>query len=143
MNTVETEAGTRKIVTIQDAPQHCTAERQPDGNTVAIDCPHTGKGEEFSPTNLVEAALGGCMLLSMGTLAKRNGQNIEGTKIEVKVTMTDEPRMRFGSIDVVVTMPPGLADKDRARLERAAGLCPVKHSFDPDIPISVHYVYPQ
>lgn len=49
----------RRVVTSHDGPQHCTAKRLPDGNTAAVDCPYTGRGEEFSPTNMVEAALGG------------------------------------------------------------------------------------
>jgi uncharacterized OsmC-like protein len=56
----------RRVVLTHDGPQHCTAQRLPDGNTVAMDCPYTGKGPEFSPTNMVEAALAGCMLISMG-----------------------------------------------------------------------------
>ena len=108
-----------------------------------MDCPHTGKGEEFSPTNMVEAAIGGCMLLSMGTLAMRSDLDISGARIDVTVAMTDKPRMRFGSIDITVDMPAGLAEKDRKRLEAAAEHCPIKHSFDPDVAMSVKYVYPE
>lgn len=141
----ETEKGPRerRVITSHDGPQHCTAERQPDGNTVAMDCPYTGKGEEFSPTNMVEAALGGCMLLSMGTLAARSDLDISGTRIEVKISMTDKPRMRFGAIDIAVTMPQGLSERDRKRLQGAAEHCPIKHSFDPDVTISVNYIYPE
>ncbi|MHC4251399.1 MAG: OsmC family protein, partial [Planctomycetota bacterium] len=78
----------RRVVTSHDGPQHCTAERLPDGNAVAMDCPYTGKGAEFSPTNMLEAAVGGCMLLSMGTLAMRGDLDISGVKIEVKAAMT-------------------------------------------------------
>jgi putative redox protein len=107
-----------------------------------MDCPYTGKGEEFSPTNMVEAALGGCMLISMGTLALRSNLDISGAKIEVKISMTDKPRMRFGSIDITVDMPAGLSATDRRRLEAAAEHCPIKHSFDPEVTISAKYVYP-
>ncbi|MFC1764895.1 OsmC family protein [Planctomycetota bacterium] len=132
----------RQIVTSHDGQQHCTTVRKPDGNRIAMDCPYTGKGEEFSPTNMVEAALGGCMLLSMGPQAMNSNLDISGTDIEVKISMTDKPHMRFGAIDIKVTMPQGLSEKHRKRLERAAEYCPIKHSFAPDIPISVEYIYP-
>ena len=132
----------RRVITLHDGQQHCTAGRQPDGNTVAMDCPYTGKGEEFSPTNMVEAAIAGCMLLSMGPQAMSSNLDISGTQIEVKVSMIHKPRMHFGSIDITVRMPQGLTEKDRARLERAAEYCPIKHSFSSDIPISVEHVYP-
>lgn len=91
--------------TIFDAPQHCTATKALKGKTVAMDCPYTGKGEEFSPTNLVEAALSGCMLLSMGAFAKRHDIDLTGARIDVDITSTDKPVMRFKAMDVVVTMP--------------------------------------
>jgi putative redox protein len=131
-----------KVITVHDGFQHCTAKRQPDGNTVAMDCPYTGNGEEFSPTNMVEAALGGCMLISMGTLAMRSNLDISGARIEVKISMTDKPRMRFGAINIFVAMPQGLSERDRKRLEGAAEHCPIKHSFAHDVPIAVEYVYP-
>ena len=141
MTEAESHPPQRRVITSHDGPQHCTAERQPDGNTAAMDCPHTGKGEEFSPTNMVEAAIGGCMLLSMGTLAGRSDLDISGTRIEVKASMTDKPRMRIGAIDITVTMPQGLSEKDRRRLQGAAEHCPIKHSFASDVAIGVEYVY--
>jgi uncharacterized OsmC-like protein len=132
----------RKVITTQDGLQHCSAVRQPDGNILGMDCPYTGKGEEFSPTNLVEAGLAGCMLLAMGTLAMRNNIDITGTKMEVKVSMTDMPRMRFKNIEISVDMPSELSVKDRKRLEGAAEQCPIKHSFAADVSINVVYKYP-
>ena len=132
----------RRVVTSYDGSQHCMAERLPDGNTVPMDCPYTGQGAEFSPTNLVEAAIGGCMLISMGTLAMRTDLDLSGTQIEVKASMTDKPRMRIGAIDVSVTMPAGFSERDRKRLEAAAEHCPIKHSFAQDVPVSVKYNYP-
>jgi len=141
MHKTEDSSPEKKMVTVYDGFQHCTAVRHPDGNTVALDCPYTGKGEKFSPTNMVEAALGGCMLISMGTLATRSDLDISGVRIEVKISMTDQPRMRFGAIDISVAMPQDLSARDRKRLEGAAEHCPIKHSFAPDVPVSVKYDY--
>jgi uncharacterized OsmC-like protein len=130
------------IQTTYSAEQNCTAFKKSHAKSVSMDCPYTGKGEEFSPTNMVEAALGGCMLLAMGTLAMRNRLDISGTRIEVDIAVTDKPVMRFKAIDIAVMMPKSFSAADRTKLERAAEGCPIKHSFDPDIPITVTYSYP-
>jgi len=132
----------RKVVVKHDGSQHCTAERLPDGNKVSLDCPYTGKGEEFSPTNLVEAGLAGCMLLSMGTFAIHSGMDVSGISIEAKMNAAGTANMRYESIDVKVNMPGGLSQKDRKRLQGAAELCPIKHSFSENIPINVDWIYP-
>ena len=131
------------ILTTYDGLQHCVSFKKSRDKTVAMDCPYTGKGEEFSPTNLVEAALGGCMLMAMGTLAMRDGIDLTNTRIAVTITSTDKPKMRFQSIDIQITMPSGLSEADRMKLERAAEGCPIKHSFAPDIPLNVNYTYPE
>lgn len=133
----------KKVTTTYDGVQHCTALREPHANVVAMDCPYTGKGEEFSPGELVQAAIGGCMLLAMGAVAMRRELDIAGARIYVATAMADSSPARIGSIDITVTMPRGFADEDRGRLERAADACPIKHSFDRDIPISVRYDYPE
>ena len=69
-----------------------------------MDCPYTGKGEEFSPTNLVEAALGGCMLIAMGTIAMRHELDLSGARIDVGIAATDKPVMRFSEVDIEVNM---------------------------------------
>jgi len=142
MNQIFTSPPERQVIVSHDGSQHCTAERLPDGNILSMDCPYTGKGEEFSPTNLVEAGLGGCMMLSMGTFALHSGLDVSGIKMEVKVATTDLPKMRFKSINVNVNMPSGLSLKDRKRLEGAAEHCPIKHGFASDVPINVVYNYP-
>ena len=130
------------VHTTYDEHQHCTAVKESHGKKIAMDCPYTGKGEEFSPTNLVESALGGCMLLSMSTVAMRHGINLTDTLIDVSITSKNQPKMRFKSIDIVVTMPSDFNPVERAKLEQAAESCPIKHSFADDIPINVRYVYP-
>jgi uncharacterized OsmC-like protein len=130
------------IQTSYDALQHCTALKESKGKTVSMDCPYTGKGEEFSPTNMVEAALSGCMLMAMGTLAIRHGIDLTGARIDTSITSTDKPVMRFKLVDVVVKMPSGLSPADHKKLERASEGCPIKYSFDTDIPVSVHFNYP-
>lgn len=131
------------VHTIYDSHQHCTALKESRTKTVSMDCPYTGKGEEFSPTNLVEAALGGCMLLAMGAIAMRHELDLSGARIDVSISATDKPVMRFSAVDVEVKLPESLSERQRATLERAAEGCPIKHSFGSDIPVRVSYRYEQ
>ncbi len=131
------------LVTVYDEMQHCTSTKYPQEKSVATDCPYTGKGEEFSPGDLVESALAGCMLLSMGTLAMRNDIDITGASVDVELIATDKPVMRYKEINVNVIMARDYSKKDRIRLERAADSCPIKHSFDKEIEIKVKYSYPE
>jgi uncharacterized OsmC-like protein len=114
---------------------------EPPGKTVGTDCPYTGKGEEISPMNLLGSALAGCMFLSMGAVALRNKLDLSGAYADVEISTVDKPVSRIGAIDLTFTMPSGLSETDRTKLERAAGLCPIKPSFHPDVAISVRYSY--
>ncbi|HJO94898.1 MAG TPA: OsmC family protein [Victivallales bacterium] len=130
------------VKTIYDGKQHCISTKFPQGNKIGIDCPYTGKGEEFSPINLVESALGGCMLLSMGTLALRMNIDISNTRVDVKIITENNPSIRYKKINVNIYMADNYSDKDRIRLERAAANCPVRKSFDKEIIFNIKYVYP-
>ncbi|WP_455199036.1 OsmC family protein [Kaarinaea lacus] len=121
-----------------DGFQHCKALKQPQGKTAAMDCPYTGKGEELSPANMVGAGLAGCMLISMGTLAIRDKIDINGTCVDVEVGQSEK---RIESISLVFNMVYAYSDVERQKLERAAGLCPIKSSFHPDTSINIEYKY--
>ena len=122
-----------------DGFQHCTAVRMPQNNRAAMDCPYTGKGEELSPGNMVGSGLAGCMLISMGTLAIRDNIDIHGTCVDIDMVQSEH---RIESIHLVFNLPNPYGKIGRTKLERAAGLCPIKASFHPDIKISVEYIYP-
>ncbi len=84
------------VTTSHDARQHCSAVKHSNSRVVAMDCPYTGRGDEFSPTNLVEAALSGCMLLAMGAMAVRHEIDLSGTRVDTTITATDKPVIRVG-----------------------------------------------
>ncbi len=131
-----------KVVTIYKGEQNCISTKYPQERTVSIDCPYTGKGDEFSPGNLVESAIAGCMLLSMGTLAMRDDIDISNTQVEVDMVATDTPSIKYTEINIGVNMARDYSDKDRVKLERAANYCPIKLSFDKGIAINVEFNYP-
>lgn len=126
-----------------DESQHCTAVQDRKVRKFAMDCPYTGKGEEFSPSEAVVAGLASCMLISMGTLAMRDNLDLTGTKVEAEFTSVERPVMRLNTIDLTFKMPKDFAEADRNKLERAAGTCPIKHSLHPDVEVSANFQYPK
>ncbi|RSK50891.1 OsmC family protein [Hymenobacter rigui] len=112
------------------------------GNTILTDAPvdNHGRGEAFSPTDLVSAALGSCMMTIMGIVAERHGVDLQGVSWDVTKHMLAEPR-RIGQIDVTFRMPAALPEKERTILENAARTCPVALSLNPEIRQEVRFEY--
>ncbi len=112
------------------------------GTTIITDAPtdNHGKGEAFSPTDLVATALASCMATIMGIAAKTHGLAIEGTRFEVTKIMASEPR-RIGGIVVDVYYPESLSlsEKEQAILKNAALTCPVFQSLHPDCKKTVSF----
>jgi len=114
----------------------------PTGSMIITDAPkdNHGEGTTFSPTDLVAAALGSCMLTVMSIVAERDGISLAGMTVEVTKQMADQPR-RIGALPVVIHMPKGLSAEQRMKLERIAKTCPVSHSLNPLIEAEVGFVY--
>lgn len=114
------------------------------GSTVETDAPadNKGKGERFSPTDLVATALASCMCTIMGIAADTHEIDIDGTTCEVEKIMTESPR-RIGEIKVNVLFPKGknYTDKQKKILEHAALTCPVYLSLHPDCKKTVEFVW--
>ncbi|TGE27479.1 OsmC family protein [Hymenobacter metallicola] len=112
------------------------------GTTIFTDAPvdNHGRGEAFSPTDLVSASLGACMMTIMGIVAERHQLDMTGVSFEVNKHMASEPR-RIAQIDVNFRLPASLSDKDRALLENAARTCPVALSLNPEIRQEVQFSY--
>jgi uncharacterized OsmC-like protein len=105
------------------------------GQTIITDAPtdNHGRGEAFSPTDLLATSLGSCMLTIMGIVAERNSLNIEGAKLEVTKIMEANPR-RVGEIQIDITMPAmNYSQKDKDLLENAAHTCPVAKSLSAEL----------
>lgn len=113
------------------------------GNTIITDAPvdNNGKGEAFSPTDLLAAALGSCMLTIMGIVAQRHAIDIEGTTIGITKIMENNPR-RVGEIIVEFKMPKNTyTDKEKNLLENAAHTCPVAKSLSSELKQTVIFNY--
>src|SRR3989338_2066510 len=115
----------------------------PSQSVVETDAPtdNQGKGERFSPTDLVVSALGSCMMTIMGIVAKRDGIKLEGAKFRAEKHMVENPR-RIGQIVLEIFMPSGLTDEQKKKLEKFAHICPVHQSLHPDIEQDIRFIYP-
>jgi len=111
------------------------------GSTLATDAPvdNQGKGEAFSPTDLVATALGTCMATVMGIYARQKGIDLEGMRVEVIKEMTQAPPRKIARLTTEFWMPAGLARNPA--LENAALTCPVHQSLHPDVekPVDFHW----
>ncbi|MEI6323300.1 MAG: OsmC family protein [bacterium] len=124
-----------------DGALRCTSVHAPSSQTLITDAPvdNHGKGESFSPTDLVATAVANCMLTVMGITAERHGIDLRGTTVVIgKVMSADAPR-RIISLRSVMTIPLPADHPQRALLEAAAKACPVKQSLSPEIDTSVEF----
>ncbi|HET8572551.1 MAG TPA: OsmC family protein [Edaphocola sp.] len=115
------------------------------GTIIETDAPtdNNGKGERFSPTDLVATALASCMMTIMGIAANAHHINIIGTTCAVEKIMISDPR-RIGAIRIQMNFPEGLTftNKERQILEKAALTCPVHQSLHPDIKKDIYFHWP-
>jgi hypothetical protein len=121
----------------------CSARHGPSGSTLVTDAPvdNHGKGEAFSPTDLLAAALPACMMTIMGIVAAREGLDLRGmTATTTKVMSTDAPR-RIASLHTIITLPIAADHPHRGKLEQAAHTCPVHKSLRESIEADVTFMY--
>jgi putative redox protein len=122
----------------------CRLTHRPSGKALITDAPvdNQGKGESFSPTDLVASALGSCMMTVMGIYAKKNGIDLKGTRLEVVKEMVADPDRRIGSLKVTVNLASGIAPDRRKPLEGVALSCPVYKSLNPSVHSPAEFIYP-
>ena len=111
---------------------------QPSSNTVITDAPldNKGKGEAYSPTDLMCSALGSCMLTIMGIKADDLEINIDNTAVTVIKHMSSDGPRRVGKIDVDMHIPHAINAGHLASLKRSALNCPVAKSIHPDLVVN-------
>ena len=122
---------------------HCRAVHGPSGTELSTDAPkdNQGRGESFSPTDLVATALGTCILTTMAIQARTLGLNVEGATASVEKEMTTEGPRRIGRLVVQIRVPQALSETDRLKLERAAHTCPVHRSLHPDVQAPIEFTW--
>jgi uncharacterized OsmC-like protein len=112
------------------------------GNEIITDAPpdNQGKGEAFSPTDLLATALGSCMLTIIGIAAQTHRIDIEGTEVEVTKHMLSDPR-RVGKVELKFFFPKAYSVKEQTIIEKAGRTCPVALSLHPDLVQDVSFYY--
>lgn len=122
---------------------HCKATHGPSGAELSTDAPkdNHGRGESFSPTDLVATALGTCMLTIMGLAARTLNIDISGATATVEKEMTATLPRRIQRLTVRIHVPRSPSPVDREKLERAAHTCPVHKSLHPDVQIPVEFTW--
>lgn len=113
------------------------------GTSIITDAPpaDNGRGETFSPTDLLVTALGSCMLTIMGIAAEKRGFNIDNTTLSITKTMNVKP-YRVGEIAIDITFPHNnFSDKEKAILKAATKECPVAQSIHPDVKQTINMFF--
>jgi len=120
-----------------------SATHAPSGTQIFTDAPldNHGRGESFSPTDLVATALGACMLTIMGIFAQRHEIDLKGTTVTVEKEMASAPVRRIAKLTTEIRVPLPASHPHREALERAALTCPVHHSLHPDVEKPVRFVW--
>jgi uncharacterized OsmC-like protein len=111
------------------------------GNKIITDAPvdNRGKGEAFSPTDLLATSLGSCITTIMGIKAMDNGIDIEGTEVEITKIMASDPR-RVAEVVVKFSFPDkGYSEEDKKLIESVAGISPVPLSLSTNLKQTIHF----
>ncbi len=130
---------------VYEGKLRCEATHGPSGEKLRTDAPkdNNGEGRYFSPTDLVAAALGSCVLTTMAIAAQRHGIDLAGTRAHVTKQMQDKPVRKIGQLELTVTFAHSFPEPQRVLLESAAKACPVHQSLDAGIDNPIHFVYPE
>lgn len=115
------------------------------GTRIETDAPtdNNGKGERFSPTDLVATALASCMLTIMGIAARTHEINIEGTDCQIEKIMASNPRrINIIRIEMTIRGANNYTEKEKQIMEKAALTCPVYQSLHPDLKKEVTFHWP-
>ncbi len=127
---------------IYKGQKHCDLTHGPSGALISTDAPkdNHGRGESFSPTDLVAAALGACMLTIMAIQAEKKGLDLKESSFHVSKEMQEGPR-KISRLALTLQLPSCIGLADRKDLEVAAITCPVHRSLHPDIQIPVTFAW--
>ncbi len=122
---------------------HCKAVHGPSATELNTDAPkdNQGRGESFSPTDLVATALGTCMLTVMGIMARTLDLDIAGTTATVEKEMTSTAPRMIKSLAVSIRVPHSITSENQQKLERAAHTCPVHKSLHPDVHTPIEFTW--
>ena len=129
-----------RIEASYDGNLRCTATHMPSGNQLITDAPidNKGKGESFSPTDLLATSMLTCIMTIVAIRADSKGIDVRGMSGSVEKTMAANPR-RVAKLEVVVNLPDGLNLDDRSWLITEGCNCPVCVSVSESMEVDVTF----
>lgn len=132
-----------EITTHYEGGLHCRNTHVPTGTQFSTDAPvdNNGRGETFSPTDLLAAALGSCLATIMGIVAQKMDIVLDGMKIDVKKHMSESLPRRVARLEVRIEVPLHRDHPERRVLESAALSCPVSLSIHPEIKVPIEWCW--
>ncbi|HEX8296217.1 MAG TPA: OsmC family protein [Chthoniobacteraceae bacterium] len=121
----------------------CSATHGPSQNKLLTDAPvdNLGRGEAFSPTDLVATALGTCMATTMGIFAQRHELDLRGLSVLVEKEMSKDGPRRIATLRTEVRVPLSASHPHRQALERAALTCPVQQSLNSSMELPTDFFW--
>lgn len=131
------------IRTIYEGNLRTSAIHVQSASKIITDAPldNQGKGEAFSPTDLLSASLGSCMITIMGIYARKNNLNVDGIKAKITKIMAQNPR-RVAEVVIDFEMPKNnFTEEQKKSLEEAALNCPVAKSIHPELIQTINFNY--
>jgi putative redox protein len=122
----------------------CKATHGPSKVELVTDAPtdNQGRGESFSPTDLVVTALAACQVTTMDMIARRDNVVLDGTKVYAEKHMSSEGPRRIVRIVIKIDFPSGIPNDYRVKLENTARACPVGRSLHPEVEVDQMFSYP-
>ncbi len=132
-----------EVNAVYEGSLRCSAAHAPSQSSIRTDAPkdNHGKGEAFSPTDLVAAALPTCMMTIMGIVAARHNIELTGMQARTIKEMSKDLPRRIASLTTVIRVPIASSHPQREALEQAAHTCPVHASLHPDIHAPIEFQY--
>jgi uncharacterized OsmC-like protein len=122
---------------------HCTAVHGPSGSVLPTDAPkdNQGRGEAFSPTDLVAAAFATCIATTMAIVGRKHGVDLAGLRYEATKEMSSSAPRRIARLNVRIWLPPAARQAPEGVLEKAGRECPVHHSLDPNVERNIEFLW--
>lgn len=126
-----------------DGDLHCKIVHESSGQLLMTDAPvdHMGKGESFSPTDLLAASLASCIATTIGIFAKKKGWELSGMRLEIEKEMKNSPYRCIARLPLKIWMPLLLTSEEQEIVKRVALTCPVHKSLIPEIEIPITFYW--
>jgi uncharacterized OsmC-like protein len=121
----------------------CRAVHGPSKTELITDAPadNMGKGESFSPTDLVATALATCIATTIGIVAKRKGFEVPSMRVHVEKHMSADSPRRIVRMPIKLWLPLPPDHPERKLIENTAHGCPVHQSVRADIEMPIEFIW--